>query len=233
MGCNLDRANLRIPFLDQKKPAIELDWEGKGQRMRACGFCDAKFLIRGLGALAVALLFVLISDPAQARKIGDWEGVCMAPNWQTGELEPVKETQLSDRPMHPWFARTKRLVDGSWQMDFNIFAILAYKLSKDTQKFIFFHECAHAKLDEASERKADCEGLRLMKQEVGLSKQTIKDIRHAYLLILRTFPTGGPCENEPLTNQEKAEVSSPSSDQAASSMPAPKVVVLSGEKASR
>ncbi len=148
--------------------------------------------------VALAVVCLASTDPAAAYKVGEWESTCMATNTITGELQAVKEAQVSVRPLHPWFARTSRMPDGTWQTDYNVYVMLASKLSDDARKFIFYHECAHARLNEASERKADCEGLKQMRAEVGVSQQAIKDISYSYLLILRMFPTGGPCDDKAL-----------------------------------
>ncbi len=145
---------------------------------------------------AVVVISCVVSRPAAALKIGDWEAVCMAPNTITGELQPVKEVYLSRHPYPPWFARTHRMPDGTWQTDYNRLVMLLYKISDDIKKFIFYHECAHARLNNASERVADCEGLRHMRQDMRVTDQLVKDITHTYLLISRIFPTGGPCKDE-------------------------------------
>ena len=144
--------------------------------------------------LAVVALSFIASQPASALKIGDWEATCIAPNALTGELQPVAEDHIARRPFPPWFGRTRGNEDGTWQMEFNVLAMNVYKVSDDMKKFIFYHECAHARLNDGSERVADCEGLRHMREEMAVSKELIDGITHTYLLISRLFPTGGPCD---------------------------------------
>ncbi len=144
--------------------------------------------------LVVSALAIITSRPAAALKIGDWESVCMAPNAVTGEIQPVEEGHIARRPFPPWFGRTRRNEDGTWLMEFNVLAMNVYKVTDDMKKFIFYHECAHARLNDGSERIADCEGLRQMRQDMAVSKELLDGITHTYLLISRRFPTGGPCD---------------------------------------
>lgn len=144
--------------------------------------------------IAVATLAIVAAQPASALKIGDWEATCMAPNALSGELQPVAEDQIARHPFPPWFGRTRRNEDGTWLMEFNVLAMNVYKVSDDMKKFIFYHECTHARLNEESERVADCEGLAQMRKDMAVSDELIAGITHTYLLIARTFPTGGPCD---------------------------------------
>ncbi|KUO57587.1 MAG: hypothetical protein APF80_05500 [Alphaproteobacteria bacterium BRH_c36] len=144
-----------------------------------------------------AILVLLIcgtSYPAEALKIGDWEAVCRAPNALTGEVQEVEEDQIARHPFPPWFGRTRRNDDGTWLIEFNVLAMNVYKVSDDMKKFIFYHECAHARLNDGSERVADCDGLAQMRNEKLLDEELLGDITHTYLLISRSFPTGGPCD---------------------------------------
>lgn len=146
---------------------------------------------------AVSLgVMTLISHPAQALKIGNWEAVCMAPNAITGEVQAVDEAHIARRPFPPFFGRTRRNDDGTWLMEFNVLAMNVYKVSDDMKKFIFYHECAHARLNDGSERIADCEGLKHMRADMQVSQDMLDGIAHTYLLISRIFPTGGPCEGD-------------------------------------
>ncbi|MGH1419865.1 MAG: hypothetical protein ACRBCJ_13485 [Hyphomicrobiaceae bacterium] len=144
--------------------------------------------------VTVVVVSFATANSASALKVGDWEGVCMAPNHLTGEIERVQVSEVSARPLFPWFGRTMRMPDGTWKIDINVFFLFANRLSNAAKKFIFYHECAHARLDVANERTADCEALAEMKRAMDVTDQAIKDIEYAYLLILRTFPTGGPCD---------------------------------------
>ncbi|MGH1419864.1 MAG: hypothetical protein ACRBCJ_13480 [Hyphomicrobiaceae bacterium] len=140
------------------------------------------------------LAMVLKPSPLAAYEVGNWRSVCMAPNWQTGEIEPVAEANVSIYPIRRWFARTHRLPDGSWRMEFNENFIRRTRLSEEARKYVFFHECAHALKDEASEHRTDCEALNLMRREGLATTKALRDIRYAYVMIMRSFPTGGPCE---------------------------------------
>lgn len=143
---------------------------------------------------ALITFAITTSHPSEALKIGNWEGICMARNAVTGEMQQVEESHIARRPFPPWFGRTRRNEDGSWLIEFNVLAMNVYKVSDDMKKFIFYHECAHARLNEGSERIADCEGLRHMREDMAVSQEMINGIAHTYLLISRKFPTGGPCE---------------------------------------
>jgi len=145
----------------------------------------------------MAALATLAPRPAMALKIGDWEAVCMAPNAITGEIQAVEEAHIARRPYPPFFGRTQRNEDGTWLIEFNVLAMNVYKVSDDMKKFVFYHECAHARLNEGSERIADCEGLKHMRQDMAVSQELYEGIAHTYLLISRLFPTGGPCEGDP------------------------------------
>ncbi len=156
---------------------------------------------RALIAVVVLAQFVG-SKPADAIKIGQWEAVCMAPNWRTGELEQVSVSNRPYYPMRMWFARIHRLVNGKWHMDFNRSFIHSARLSDETKIYIFYHECAHARLNNSSERAADCEALRLMRASMNVEPRIVRDIERAYRIIRRTFPTGGPCD-APLRDLEQ------------------------------
>ncbi|MBU1213150.1 MAG: hypothetical protein KJ587_18050 [Alphaproteobacteria bacterium] len=143
---------------------------------------------------AIVALTCVASNPAKALKLGDWEAVCMAPNALTGEVQVVKEDQIARHPFPPWFGRTRRNEDGTWLIEFNVLAMNVYKVSDDMKKFVFYHECAHAQLNDASERVADCDGLAQMRNEKLLNERLLSEITHTYLLISRSFPTGGPCD---------------------------------------
>ena len=147
-----------------------------------------------IGSTVVATAYAAPSQ-ALAFKIGDWEAVCEAVNTRTKEIQKVTVRQVSRIPFPPWYARTIRHEDGTWEIQFNILALRTHGVPDSVKKFFFYHECAHARLNEASERIADCEGLRQMRKEMVVSDQLMKDIAHSYLLIGRKFPTGGPCDN--------------------------------------
>lgn len=146
---------------------------------------------------AVGSVFVLFaSGNAEARKIGDWEKVCKAKNWKTGKLEVVEERNLFMPLTQPWFARTLRLANGSWRIEYNINGMRANRVTPDAEKFVFYHECSHAQLDSASERDADCEALRQLHRDIKVTDKIIKDIEWSYLAVSRLFPTGGPCDKK-------------------------------------
>ncbi len=164
--------------------------------------CYAIWRLGGLFAVALWLAAIVNPKPVAAFEVGNWRSVCLAANWQTGEVEPVAEVSVSHYPIRHWFARTHRLIDGSWRMEFNINFIRASRLSEEARKYVFYHECAHARKNDANEHNTDCEALSHMRAEGNVTRKAMRDIGFAYLKIMRRFPTGGPCNIE-LRNLEQ------------------------------
>lgn len=151
-----------------------------------------RWIVPGLATFVAVLGFA--ATPANAVKIGSWDAVCMAPNWKTGEVQPVRFTRTPHRGRNYWYAKTERLDDGRWHIDFNTTFIKRTDTSEMVQIYIFYHECAHARLNTTRERPADCEALRMMRASMTVTPMMLREIGFAYGQLRRMFPTGGPCE---------------------------------------
>lgn len=150
--------------------------------------------MRRAGAIGFASILVLLATPHKlvALELDGWKKSCFAANWKTGKVEEVIEKHLRPPPVAPWYAFTRQRPGGSWEIVYNYTQIQNYGLTPAAQKFVFYHECAHARLNSTRESVADCEGLRAMKKDMTVTKEMLAEITRAYLLLGRRFPSG-PC----------------------------------------
>jgi hypothetical protein len=77
-----------------------------------------------------------------------------------GRVVAEKIAQLGDPAVENRVARTARVGDG-WQITWNQERLKL--LSPEVRDFLFFHECAHARIPTENEREANCTGLKDMR----------------------------------------------------------------------
>jgi hypothetical protein len=154
---------------------------------------------RRIKGAAQRVLFVLLLSScvfqvpsATAVQVGSFSSTCMAPNWQTGSIEPVPD-QNSVGPLGGLFGLTSRAPNGHWLIQFDVPAIRANGLTDDVIIFMFYHECGHAKGNTSDEHVADCIGLDDMNAAGLMSQPVFNQILQAYANRGRPFPSGGPC----------------------------------------
>ncbi|MBT4699898.1 MAG: hypothetical protein HOB79_02395 [Rhodospirillaceae bacterium] len=138
----------------------------------------------------LAGLFAVTSPlPALAFKDGNFIRHCRAPNGLTGSMERVFEENVGDvlSGFHAYTSMNGQ--NGRWLIQYNVPKMI--QLPRILRKFLFYHECAHARFNTSSEALADCEGARAMKRDIGLSSTRIARIAEHYEQYNREFPPLG------------------------------------------
>ncbi len=134
--------------------------------------------------------FVLYANSSAAFVMSDgFSRTCTAPNWMTGKMEEVMETNVGPGKLGGFFATATSQPGGRWLIRWDVKRML--QLPADMQRFIFYHECAHARFGTSSEAIADCEGARMMKSDIGLNQAARATIQQVYAKYGRQFPPSG------------------------------------------
>jgi hypothetical protein len=128
---------------------------------------------------------------AHAASLPGWDRTCYAPNWITGQMEAVPEANVHD-PASPLWGVTRPLPGGRWRIQYNTAKIFGPTATRAMLQFLFYHECAHARTGSVDERVADCLGLQMMDDDIGVTAEAVAQIRFNYQSVGRQFPSG-PC----------------------------------------
>jgi hypothetical protein len=158
---------------------------------------------RRLKLAIVTFIFGLcVRSAASAAVVGSWSKTCYAPNWITGESEAVTETNVND-PYKTFYGFTSRQPGGHWLTQYNL-ARIGTQTPPDVLIFLFYHECAHARFNTSSEAIADCQGLKAMNEDIGVTSRIVAEIRETYASVGRPFPSG-PCSEvgRPQSNNDE------------------------------
>jgi len=139
-----------------------------------------------------SLLACQFGVPANAFELKGFAKECYAPNWRTGRIERVRERNVA-APASGYLAFTSKQPDGGWLIEYNMPLMTQPHVTEATQKFIFYHECAHARFATADERTADCEGLAAMRKDMRVTPTMMAEIRSVFARSNREFPFGGSC----------------------------------------
>lgn len=113
-------------------------------------------------------------------------------NWVTGTPEPVPDQNISNPALNFW-GYTQKVPGGHWTTTYNLAQMNPRYATANMLEFLFYHECAHAKLNNPDEHAADCQGLADMQADIGVSPQANQEITAGYASRGRPFPSGGPC----------------------------------------
>lgn len=127
---------------------------------------------------------------AEAATLPGWSRTCYAPNWMTGVVQPVPDYNVPD--LGGYWGFTSRAPGGRWLIRYSYAKISGYGATRAVLQFLYYHECAHARFNTSDERVADCEGLRAMRADVGLTPSQFAEIAATYARVGRPFPSG-PC----------------------------------------
>jgi hypothetical protein len=144
-----------------------------------------------LACLALSVL-ALPAAKSSAASLPGWHRTCHAPNWITGDIENVPDSNVYD-PGGNYWGFTNKLPGGHWATRYNTARIFGPASTPVVLKFLFYHECAHANADSPDEHVADCDGLDAMDDDIGVSGADMDEITQAYASVGRSFPSGGEC----------------------------------------
>jgi len=140
--------------------------------------------------VSLLLLTLIFPSIVFSATIGNFQQQCHAPNWITGKTEIVEEVNVYQRASDPVLGFTRRMPNGHWRTEYNVDRIRYFNIPPDVMVFLFYHECAHAKMNSESEAVADCVALSDMQTDGYLSDETYKRIEVTYQRFGRTFPSG-------------------------------------------
>lgn len=143
-------------------------------------------------AVAVSIVLFVSLTKTHAATVGSWSKSCLAPNWMTGAMEQVFEANVH-APGSPFWGFASRQAGGRWLIQYNTARIFGPVSTRAVLIFLFYHECAHAQLNNPDERAADCHGLAKMREDMDVTPAMLAEISKAYASVMRAFPTGGPC----------------------------------------
>lgn len=116
---------------------------------------------------------------------GGFTRTCIARNLISGIEEQVYEQNTGD-VLGGFHAYASSLPNGGWLIQYNVPKISAESFI--VRKFIFYHECAHAVYATGDERVADCKGLQMMKNDIGLTVTELSELAQVYQKYNRILP---------------------------------------------
>ena len=139
-----------------------------------------------LNIFVVAFVLLSHTQIGGAFSDGSFQRICRARNLITGQMQPALEQNVGDIGFH---AYTSLLPNGGWLIQWNIPKML--NTPPLPRRFTFYHECAHARHATSDEVTADCEGLRHMNNDIGVTPNQVQQIAAWYAQYGRVFPPPG------------------------------------------
>jgi hypothetical protein len=132
-----------------------------------------------LKTIIIFSLFLLLSsnaiaiEPEKSNRL-----TCSAKHLDTGKEVEVKTISAITR---------KKIATAQWPLGYPTIAIddsAFLKLTKNTRRFIYYHECAHLKYEIKDEFEADCKSLELINENHEVSEI---DIRRLVNTLVKEF----------------------------------------------
>ncbi len=141
-----------------------------------------------LNAFVVSLVLLLAhAQIGSAFSDGSFQRTCTAPNQMTGQPQPVLEQNVGN--VMGFHGFTSPLPNGGWLIQWNVPKMV--NTPPLMRRFLFYHECAHARRATSDEATADCEGLRHMKHDIGVTPNQVQQMAAFYAQYGRVFPPPG------------------------------------------